>query len=63
MNQTPEFAPIQPIPQMKSNIVTGAIFTNGRDLFGDLRSYQGSDIKVGDLVRHKIFFNELSGIK
>ena len=50
MNPTPEFAPIQPIPQMKSNIVTGAIFTNGRDLFGDLRSYQSSDIKVGDLV-------------
>ena len=50
MNPTPEFAPIQPIPQMKSNVVTGAIFTNGRDLFGDLRSYQGSDIKVGDLV-------------
>ena len=42
--------PIQPIPESKPTIVTGAIFTNGRDLFGDLRSYQSSDIKVGDLV-------------
>ena len=50
MNPTPEFAPIQPIPEAKPTIVTGAIFTNGRDLFGDLRSYQSSDIKVGDLV-------------
>ena len=50
MNPTPEFAPIQPIPESKPTIVTGAIFTNGRDLFGDLRSYQSSDIKVGDLV-------------
>ena len=50
MNPTPEFAPIQPIPEARPTIVTGAIFTNGRDLFGDLRSYQSSDIKVGDLV-------------
>ena len=30
--------------------MTGSIFTNGRDLFGDLRSYQTGDIQVGDLV-------------
>ena len=28
MNPTPEFAPIQPIPESKPTIVTGAIFTN-----------------------------------
>ena len=50
MNPTTEFAPIQPIPEQKPIIVSGAIFTNGLDLFGDLRSYQTSDIKVGDLV-------------
>lgn len=50
MNPTTEFAPIQPIPEQKPMIVSGAIFTNGLDLFGDLRSYQTSDIKVGDLV-------------
>ena len=50
MNPTTEFAPIQPIPDQKPRIVSGAIFTNGMDLFGDLRSYQTSDIKVGDLV-------------
>jgi flagellar L-ring protein precursor FlgH len=50
MIPTAEFAPVQPIPAEKPSQVTGSIFTNGQDLFGDLRSYQGSDIKVGDLI-------------
>ena len=41
---------MQPIPAQKPTQVTGSIFTNGQALFGDLRSYQGSDIKVGDLI-------------
>ena len=50
MTPTAEFSPIQPIPVQKPQLVTGSIFTNGRDLFGDLRSYQPSDIQVGDLI-------------
>ena len=50
MMPTAEFAPVQPIPAQKPTLVTGSIFTNGQALFGDLRSYQGSDIKVGDLI-------------
>ena len=50
MMPTAEFAPVQPIPAHKPKQVTGSIFTNGQALFGDLRSYQGSDIKVGDLI-------------
>ena len=50
MMPTAEFAPVQPIPSQKPTQVTGSIFTNGQALFGDLRSYQGSDIKVGDLI-------------
>ncbi len=50
MMPTAEFSPIQPIPAKPNRQVTGAIFTNGRDLFGDLRSYQAADIQVGDLV-------------
>ena len=50
MMPTAEFAPVQPIPAQKPTQVTGSIFTNGQALFGDLRSYQGSDIKVGDLI-------------
>ena len=50
MTPTAEFAPVQPIPAQKPTQVTGSIFTNGQALFGDLRSYQGSDIKVGDLI-------------
>ena len=50
MIPTAEFAPVQPIPAQKPTQVTGSIFTNGQALFGDLRSYQGSDIKVGDLI-------------
>ena len=48
--QLPSFPPVQPIPEQKPKQVTGSIFTNGRDLFGDLRSYQTGDIQVGDLV-------------
>jgi flagellar L-ring protein precursor FlgH len=50
MTPTAEFSPIQPIPVQKAQLVTGSIFTNGRDLFGDLRSYQTGDVHVGDLV-------------
>ena len=56
MTPTPEFSPIQPIPAKKPQQVTGAIFTNGNDLFGDLRSYQAAEIQVGDLVT--ILLNE-----
>ena len=45
-----EFSPIQPIPAQKPKLATGSIFTNGRDLFGDLRSYQAAEIQVGDLI-------------
>ena len=47
---TTEFSPMQPIPEQKPIQVTGSIFANGRDLFGDLRTYQPSDIQVGDLI-------------
>jgi flagellar L-ring protein precursor FlgH len=50
MMPTSEFSPIQPIPAQAPRQATGSIFTNGRDLFGDLRSYQTGDIQVGDLV-------------
>ena len=50
MMPTTEFSPIQPIPEQEPRQVTGSIFTNGRDLFGDLRSYQTGDVQVGDLV-------------
>ncbi len=47
---TAEFAPVQPIPDAAPTQVTGSIFANGRSLFGDLRSYQATEIKVGDLI-------------
>tara|TARA_B110001450_G_scaffold93300_1_gene88476 strand:- start:6911 stop:7609 length:699 start_codon:yes stop_codon:yes gene_type:complete len=50
MMPTTEFSPIQPIPEQKPRQVTGSIFMNGRDLFGDLRSYQTGNVQVGDLV-------------
>ena len=50
MMPSAEFAPVQPPPAEQHVRVTGSIFTNGQDLFGDLRSYQGSQIKVGDLI-------------
>jgi flagellar L-ring protein precursor FlgH len=45
-----EFAPVQPLPDAQPKLATGGIFANGQDLFGDLRSYQPSEIKVGDLI-------------
>jgi flagellar L-ring protein precursor FlgH len=50
MMPTAEFAPVQPIPDAAPTQVTGSIFANGRSLFGDLRSYQATEIKVGDLI-------------
>ena len=50
MMPSAEFSPIQPIPAQKPKLATGSIFTNGRDLFGDLRSYQAAEIQVGDLI-------------
>ena len=50
MMPTTEFSPVQPIPKQKLRQVTGSIFTNGRNLFGDLRSHQTGDVQVGDLV-------------
>jgi flagellar L-ring protein FlgH len=50
MMPTAEFSPIQPLAAKKPVQVNGSIFANGRDLFGDLRSYQAADISVGDLV-------------
>ena len=50
MMPSAEFSPVQPIPAQRPNQVTGSIFTHGRDLFGDLRSYQAADIQVGDLI-------------
>jgi len=47
---TAEFAPVQPAPAAPKTQATGAIFNNGMGLFGDLRSYQSGDLKVGDLV-------------
>ena len=47
---TAEFAPVQPAPTAPKTEATGAIFNNGMGLFGDLRSYQGGDLKVGDLI-------------
>ena len=45
-----KFAPVQPAPVAPATAATGAIFNNGMGLFGDLRSYQGGDLKVGDLI-------------
>ena len=50
MEPTADFSPVHAIPEQKPRQVTGAIFTNGRDLFGDLRSYQAAEVQVGDLV-------------
>ena len=50
MMPTAEFSPIQPIPAKKPQQPTGSIFTNGRELFGDMRSYQATEIQVGDLI-------------
>ena len=50
MMPTAEFSPIQPIPAKRPQQPTGSIFTNGRELFGDLRSYQDTEIQVGDLI-------------
>lgn len=50
MMPTAEFSPIQPIPAKKPQQPTGSIFANGRELFGDMRSYQATEIQVGDLI-------------
>jgi flagellar L-ring protein precursor FlgH len=50
MEPTADFSPVHAIPAQQPRQVTGAIFTNGRDLFGDLRSYQAAEVQVGDLV-------------
>ena len=50
MRPTAEFAPVQPIPSAAPVEMTGSIFSNGRSLFGDLRSYQATEIRVGDLI-------------
>ena len=50
MMPTAEFSPIQPIPAKKPQEPTGSIFTNGRELFGDMRSYQATEVQVGDLI-------------
>jgi flagellar L-ring protein precursor FlgH len=50
MTPTVEFSPIQPLAEKKPTPITGSIFANGSDLFGDLRSYQAADFSVGDLV-------------
>ena len=47
---TAEFAPIMPIPEQKSEQVTGGIYSSGRGLFGNLRAYEPSKKKVGDLI-------------
>ena len=45
-----EYAPVQPAPSAPKMQATGAIFDNGMGLFGDLRSYQSGNLKVGDLI-------------
>ena len=50
MEPTADFSPIQPIPKQEPIQVTGSIFANGRDLFGDLRSYQATGVQVGDII-------------
>ena len=50
LTPTTEFAPVQPMPAAPQAQPTGAIFNNGMGLFGDLRTYQGGDIQVGDLI-------------
>ena len=50
MEPAADFSPIQPMPKQKPIQVTGSIFANGQDLFGDLRSYQAAKIQAGDLI-------------
>ena len=45
-----EYAPVQPAASAPKMQATGAIFDNGMGLFGDLRSYQGGELEVGDLI-------------
>ncbi len=47
---SPEYAPVQPAPAAPKMQATGSIFDNGMGLFGDLRSYQSGELKVGDLI-------------
>ena len=50
LTPTAEFAPVQPLPAAPKAAATGAIFDNGMGLFGDLRTYQGGEMQVGDLI-------------
>jgi len=45
-----EFALEQPAPTVSETQITGAASNNGMALFGDMRSYQDGDFKVGDRV-------------
>jgi flagellar L-ring protein FlgH len=50
LTPTAEFAPVQPVPAAPKPQPSGSIFNNGMGLFGDLRTYQGGDVQVGDLI-------------
>ena len=50
LTPTAQFAPVKPAPAAPKAQASGAIFDNGMGLFGDLRSYQGGQIRVGDLI-------------
>lgn len=50
MMSTAEFALEQPAPTVSETQITGAASNNGMALFGDMRSYQDGDFKVGDRV-------------
>ncbi len=47
---TADYAPVMPIPEPKNKQVTGGIYSSGRGLFGNLRAYEPSKKKVGDLI-------------
>jgi len=50
MMSTAEFSLEQPAPTVSETQITGAASNNGMALFGDMRSYQDGDFKVGDRV-------------
>ena len=47
---TAEFAPLQPAPAAPKTQNADAGYSNDMSMVGDLRSYQGGNLKVGDLV-------------
>jgi len=50
MMPTAAFAPVRPAPAAPVTQATGAVSNNGMAPFGDMRSSQGGNLKVGDRV-------------